>query len=402
MVHASAPPAAAHLPRHVREGAEVRQFDKIAEVQSDKATVDITSRFDGTIRKLHYGPGGLARVGAPLVDIEVEGEDATGSGGAAEHGVAAQIEAAPLQLAEEHRDSDTAAALALARLEPPPADDRHVKALPSVRKLAKELGISLAAVRPTGRQGQVTVEDLRGHAAAPAPPGTAAARTVPLTMFQKAMVRAMTESIRIPHFGFHDEIRMDRLLATRSELGTPGAGPKLTPLHFLIKALSRALLEFPQLNGHFDAAGERLTLLAAHNIGVAIDTGHGLAVPVLKDVQRLSVAQIAQELHRLADLARLNRLPPGDLAGATITISNIGTIGGTTASPIIPSPQLAIVALGKAQRVPRFDDAGRVLPVTLMPVSWAADHRVVDGATIARFSQRWKQLIEAPAALLLP
>jgi 2-oxoisovalerate dehydrogenase E2 component (dihydrolipoyl transacylase) len=194
---------------------------------------------------------------------------------------------------------------------------------------------------------------------------------------------------------------MDRLMAVRVELNTAGKHIKLTPLPFIVKALSMALVESPQLNGNFNPATNELTLFSHHNIGVAIDTPHGLAIPVIKDVAAMAVYDIARELNRLTELARTNKLPASDIKGATISISNIGTIGGTTASPIIPYPQLAIVALGRTQRVPRFDEKGAVVGVSLMPISWSADHRVVDGATIARFSQRWKQLIETPSQLLV-
>jgi len=380
----------------------VKQFDRIAEVQSDKANVEITSRYDGIVRRLHYGVGETARVGAPLVDIEVESDAPSGGKVVSEKEV--EIEENILeQAAEEFRDDvidstinstiDSQAALPF------------VKALPSVRKRAQELGISLSLIRATGKQGQITMDDLqsalKSTAQKTASSMTGLTKVVPLNVFQKAMVRSMTESIRIPHFGFNDEISIDRLLRIRAELNSARLEVKLTPLPFIVKALSMTLLEFPQLNAHFDAAGGQLILHTQHNIGMAVDTGHGLAVPVIKNVASKTVYQIAADIARLTELARTNKLPPSDLQGATLTVSNIGTIGGTTASPIIPHPQLVIVALGRALRQPRYDTNGGITPVTLMPVSWAADHRVVDGATIARFSQSWKQLIESPSRLLM-
>lgn len=368
----------------------MKQFEKIAEVQSDKANVEITSRYDGVIKKLHYGVGEVARVGAPLVDIEVEGEEAE----AASHGVTATNTGEQLvQAAEEYRDEVVTTSVS--------NDPVSVKALPSVRKKAKELGINLASVTASGKQGQVTMEDLLSTSKAPSKSPNSSTVTVPLNVFQKAMVRSMTESIKIPHFGFHDEIAIDRLQSVRSELNMARADKdKLTPLPFIIKAMSMALNDYPQLNAHFNSEKGHLTLYPEHNIGVAVDTGHGLAVPVIKNVAAKTVTQIAKELNRLTELSRANKLSQADLSGATLTISNIGTIGGTTASPIIPHPQLAIVALGRAQKAPRFDALGKVVPVSLMPVSWSADHRVVDGATIARFSQRWRQLLENPSLLL--
>lgn len=212
----------------------------------------------------------------------------------------------------------------------------------------------------------------------------------------------MTQSMSIPHFGYSDEMAMDRLLQLRSELVQhfQSLGIKLTPLPLLIKSLSMALKEFPTMNAWYQG-GDSITVNPFHNIGVAIDTPHGLSVPVVKNVQSKSLEAVARELTVLTEKARQNRLAPQDYSDATITLSNIGTIGGTTASPIIPYPTLAIVALGRTQRLPRFDQEGKVVGVNLMPVSWAADHRVVDGATIARFNQHWKAILQSPSTILL-
>lgn len=368
----------------------MKQFDKIAEVQSDKANVEITSRFDGVIKKLHYDVGSTAKVGSALVDIDVEGE--------AVDNVASED---PLQLSEELRDDIITST---SEVHESSKDITHgsadFKALPSVRRRAKEMGIDLSQIKPTGKFNQITLADLEGHGSTKNPTENSS-RIVPLSMFQKAMIKSMNESIKIPHFGFNDEIAMDRLMTVRAELNLNSATVKLTPLPFLVRALSMALAEFPQLNGNFNPTTNELTLFSHHNIGVAVDTPHGLAVPVIKDVARKSVYDVAKELNSLTELARSNKLPSSDIKGATMSISNIGTIGGTTASPIIPFPQLAIVALGRTHRVPRFDANGVVTGVSLMPISWSADHRVVDGATIAKFSQRWKQLVESPSKLLV-
>ncbi len=366
---------------YVQPGSTVKQFDRIAEVQSDKATVEITSRFDGTISKLHYKAGEDANVGSPLVDIEVLGEEKekhdnkeinTSSDATETIEGNAKVNAISNIVSQDSNVNLNAGTY---------------KVLPSVRKRAKELGVDLSKVTPTGRFGQITLEDLN----------VPMAGTIPLTPFQKAMTKAMNLSLSIPHFGYHDEIAMDRLMRVREELQEK---TKLTLLPFILKALSLALQDFPQLNCHFDSENEKVIQYTDHNIGVAIDTDHGLAVPVIHGVQNMSVFQVASELTRLTQLARANKLPPASLKGASITVSNIGTIGGTTASPIIPHPQVAIVALGRAQCVPRFVNDGSIQAVTLMPVSWSADHRIIDGATIARFSQRWKQIIESPSLIL--
>lgn len=396
------------LCRYVGEGSRVAQFEKIAEVQSDKATVEITSRYDGVVKKVYYGKGDTARVGSPLVDIDTEDAEATTPEPAAE--------TTPAQQSEGHKLAGTETIAQLRQPSTVPPNGANVKAMPSTRHLARINGVDLTQVRGTGRSGQITKEDVVAFmgqqtgstgAASPPPPRDLAEFTeVPLNVFQRAMQKSMQAALSIPHFGFHDEIGLQSLEALRQGLKAAAEarhGVNLTLMAFFIKALSLALSEFPILNAHFDAAGQRLKHYTWHNVSVAVDTEHGLVVPVIKAVQRLSVLDVARELTRLGEAARANRLAQTDLAGGTITLSNIGTIGGTTASPVIVAPQVCIVALGRSQWLPRFanDREGAVVGKLVMPVSWSADHRVIDGATVARFSQRWRRLLEEPSALLL-
>lgn len=407
---------------HVQEGTPVRQFDRIAEVQSDKATVEITSRYDGIVRKVHYAKGATARVGQPLVDIEVEGDESgdTGTGEAAsgnvpKEGVSTVTERQTTTKTNVISSTDPVRTSSASSDIVPSSG---VKAMPGVRHLAKSRGIDIATVRGTGAQGQVTREDILKYAsvgaAARVAPGprlsSSAARAdqrfelIPLSAFQKAMVKSMQASLAIPHFGYHDELLVDQILSLRSSLLAAverDYGVRLTPMAFYLKALSLALTEHPQLNAHYEPTTGAVRRYASHNFCLAVDTEHGLSVPVLHDVQSLSIIDIAREANRLAEAARANRLPSTDLTGGTITVSNIGSVGGTTASPVILSPQVAIVALGKAQRLPRFDEQQKIVGRTIMPISWSADHRIVDGATLARFTQKWKELVETPASSLL-
>ncbi len=230
------------------------------------------------------------------------------------------------------------------------------------------------------------------------------------------MVKTMTDSNAVPQFGYCDEIGMDALIALRDSLKkhppptlggahSPGAagkdGVKISYLPFIIKATSMALRQFPQLNAHVNAGCTEVTYKASHNIGLAMDTARGLLVPNIKDVQSKSVWQIASDLNRLQQLGKAGMIGRGDLSGGTFTLSNIGTIGGTYAKPLVVVPEIVIGALGKIQTLPRFNSAGAVVPHNLMVVSWSADHRVVDGATCARFSNLWKHYIEHPTAMLL-
>jgi 2-oxoisovalerate dehydrogenase E2 component (dihydrolipoyl transacylase) len=215
----------------------------------------------------------------------------------------------------------------------------------------------------------------------------------------------------VPHFGYCDEVSMDQLVEARAALKglAESKGLKFSFLPFIVKATSLALSEFPSLNAHShpDPAGpagsvSEVTWKGNHNIGLAMDTPRGLIVPNIKSVQERSLLDIASELGRLQSLAAAGKLGEADLSDGTFTLSNIGAIGGTYASPVLFMPQVAIGALGKIQRVPKFSGpkSDIVVPAQIMTVSWAADHRVVDGATMARFSNAWKGYLESPLQML--
>jgi len=178
-------------------------------------------------------------------------------------------------------------------------------------------------------------------------------------------------------------------------------GIKLSFMPFFIKAASMALTQYPVLNSSVDEACENITYKASHNIGLAMDTNQGLIVPNIKHVQSLSVLDIAQELARLLEAGNKGTLGSKDLTGGTFTLSNIGSIGGTYAKPVIMSPQVAIGAIGRIQVLPRFDHDSNVVKANIMQVSWSADHRVIDGATMARFSNLWKSYLENPSLMIL-
>jgi 2-oxoisovalerate dehydrogenase E2 component (dihydrolipoyl transacylase) len=246
------------------------------------------------------------------------------------------------------------------------------------------------------------------------------------------MVKSMRTSLTIPHFGYSDEVVLDQCTHLRSSLNKilkSKAGPsktaeegltKISYMPIFMKSFSIALQQFPVLNAqliHADSPTPQLVYKAHHNIGIAMDTPAGLVVPNIKHVESKSIFELGLELLRLQDLASRGAIPPEDFRGATITVSNIGNIGGRVLSPVIPPDTLCIVALGKAQKLPRFvpikrNDEGdyHVTSVTgeqhtlaaqqIMTVSFSADHRVVDGATVARFSTVWKRLLENPEAML--
>ena len=213
---------------------------------------------------------------------------------------------------------------------------------------------------------------------------------------------------------------MDELMALRDSLKAPVQtkyGIKLSFMPFFIKVLqtvifhcdahpvpqaaSLALLEFPVLNSSVNSDATTITYHASHNISIAMDTPQGLLVPNIKAVQSKTVLDIARDLNRLQELGKANKLGNEELSGGTFSLSNIGTVGGTYAKPVLVVPQVAIGALGKTQKLPRFDANDKVVPVHIMNVSWSADHRVIDGVTMARYSNLWKSFLEDPATMVL-
>jgi len=353
----------------VKPGDTVAQFDNICEVQSDKASVTITSKYDGVVTKLYYEVDDIAQTGDPLIDVEV-------AGGGAETG-----EATVTTEATEDLDLDNTAR-------------RNVKVLatPAVRRIAMEHGISLADVTGSGKEGRVLKEDILAFleggrsrvetppppppppvftppVAAPSPPAGPAvvppARPAPVFLGQdktepagpivKAMTKSMMEALKIPHFGYKDEIDMSQLVNLRKDLKAAclERGVKLSYMPFIVKACSMALLHFPILNSSYNVEAGTITYKASHNIGLAMDTPMGLLVPNIKSVQQLSVFDIALELSRLQSLGVAGKLSTKDLSGGTFSLSNIGSIGGTYAKPVILPPEVAIGALGKIYTVPR-------------------------------------------------
>jgi len=404
---------------YVKVGDHVNQFDSICEVQSDKASVTITSRYDGIIKKLYYEVDETGFVGKPLVDIEIRGEESAGS----------QV--------DQVQDQDAAPGSNEGSFSFPQKSDK-VLTTPAVRRIATENNIRLSDVTGSGRDGRVLKEDviryMEAAAAAPSKPSASLPKPVaavkpqesklpstPLLSvqkasmpvfkdrveaikgFQKAMVKTMTAALRIPHFGYADELDISELVRFREAVKEwcLQKGVKISFMPFFIKAASMALIQFPILNASVDEKCENITYKAMHNIGVAMDTPQGLVVPNIKHVQSRTVVEIAVELNRLIDLGLKGQLGTSDISNGTFTLSNIGTVGGTYLKPVILPPEVAIGAIGKIQIFPRFDKDGKIIKAHVIQASWSADHRVIDGATMARFATLWKSYLENPSSMLL-
>ena len=424
----------------VRAGDEVKEFDNICEVQSDKATVEITSRYSGRVTKVNYEVGDIVPVGQALVEIEVEdggsAAPAPASGAGEEPAAAAKEASAPA--AAPPTEPVSAAGRPPARRGGPHGGADKVLTTPAVRRIAREHGIDLSGVAGSGQKGRILKEDVLAVAAsgaAPFPaetlveaappafealaPAAAAAAADPFARYrevagttqpcrglQRLMVKSMEASLSVPHMGYADEVGMDALFEARSALKAEFElrGVRLSYMPFLIKAASLALLEQPVLNSSLSADGSSIEYHAHHHIGVAMDTPRGLAVPSIKHVEGKGLLRIAEELNALQARAAAGQLAEEDLSGTTFSLSNIGSIGGTYCAPLIVPPQVAIGALGRLRRVPRFAEAAgggeTVVPARVMAVSWSGDHRVVDGAAVARFSNAFKGYAEAPLRML--
>ncbi|KAI5415729.1 lipoamide acyltransferase component of branched-chain alpha-keto acid dehydrogenase complex, mitochondrial [Lathyrus oleraceus] len=422
---------------YVQEGDFVEDFQPLCEVQSDKATIEITSRYKGKVCNVLHVPGDIVKVGATLLKILID-EPACSSMnlGASENANSSDSDSD--QISADESAFNTGALVDSENVKQLSSDNGKGKqagvlSTPAVRSLAKEHGIDINDVCGSGKDGRVLKEDVlnfavnKGITKTPsavlhadfveqlhgAEERSCDARTkydrpsedtiLPLRGFQRAMIKSMSLAAKVPHFHYVDEIICDALveLKTSFQKNNPYPDVKHTFLPMLIKSLSMALIKYPSVNSCFKEDAFEVILKGSHNIGIAMATPHGLVVPNIKNVQSLSILEITKELARLQQLASDNKLTSEDISGGTITLSNIGAIGGKFGSPLLNLPEVSIIAIGRIQKLPRFTEDGNVYPASLMTVNIGADHRVLDGATVARFCNEWKKLIENPELLML-
>ncbi|MEO2265844.1 dihydrolipoyllysine-residue acetyltransferase [Pseudoalteromonas sp. YIC-656] len=395
----------------VTEGDDIKEDQPVCDVMTDKALVQIPAKYDGKVMKLYYQKGDIAKVHSPLFQMEIAGS-----------GVGATAGATASASSDNATESQSTAPATTANANKPssePVAQGKALASPAVRRRARELDIDISTVPGSGKNGRVFKEDIEkfvsskdsAQSAAPAntsvaqpAPVSGGTRVEPIKGMKAAMAKQMVASVStIPHFTYSDEIDLTDLIALRGSMKEQykQQGVKLTMMPFFIKALSLAIKEFPVLNSQVNEDCTELTYFDDHNIGMAVDSKLGLLVPNVKQVQNKSIVEVANEVSRLTDSAREGRVSPADLKSGTISISNIGAIGGTTATPIINKPEVAIVALGKVQQLPRFNAKGEVEARAIMQVSWSGDHRVIDGGTIARFNNLWKDYLEQPTKMLM-
>ncbi|WP_261304888.1 dihydrolipoamide acetyltransferase family protein [Paenibacillus andongensis] len=411
----------------VKAGDTVTDETILMEVQNDKAVVEVPCPVEGKVVSVAVKEGQICNIGELVMTIEVTGElpaesmhhksDSHAAPAATAVAVAPAPAAAPAAAAPAPSSVPSAGA------------GREVLATPSVRKLAREQGITLAEVTPTGKHGRVTREDVLGFngaaAAAPAAVEPAASSVaaggttpaaaqqvvtgdrveerVPFKGIRKVIANAMVKSVyTAPHVTLMDEIDVSALVALR-ERTKPLAekkGVKLTYLPFIVKALVAACRQFPALNAMIDEEKQEIVYKKYYNIGIATDTDNGLLVPVIHDADRKNIWSIASSIKDLAVRGREGKLAPNEMKGGTISITNIGSVGGMFFTPVINFPEVAILGAGRITEKPVVKN-GQIVAASVMALSLSFDHRIVDGATAQSFLNYIKQLLADPELLVL-
>ncbi|MHA3793873.1 dihydrolipoamide acetyltransferase family protein [Sphingomonas sp. YL-JM2C] len=405
---------------HVAPGDMVEEDAPLADLMTDKATVEMTAPVAGKVMKIAGEVGEQIAIGSILAVFEVEGDGA--------------VEAEPAQVVKPEPSSSPLSSregpgVGGERSEPAPIEagekpsavpteptpspslagrgERKVLASPAVRHRAKDLGIDLADVK-AAEDGRVRHADLDAFLAYNAgggyrPAGRARAdEQVRVIGLRRRIAENMAASKRaIPHFTYVEEIDVTKLEELRADLNaTRGAKPKLTMLPLLITAICRTLPDFPMINARYDDEAGIVTRSGAVHLGMATQTDAGLMVPVIRDAQDRNIWQLASEIVRLAEAARSGKATSGELSGSTLTITSLGPLGGIATTPVINRPEVAIIGPNKVVERPVFRD-GQVVAAKLMNLSISCDHRVVDGWDAASFVQALKRLIETPALLFV-
>ncbi|MBG9989205.1 2-oxo acid dehydrogenase subunit E2 [Aerococcaceae bacterium DSM 111176] len=410
----------------VAEGDEVEEDQVIVEIQNDKAVEELPTPYAGKIVKIHHGEGDVLTVGEPLVDIDAPAYQ--GEGPAAP---AAEETAAPAAAASAEPGAATGAAGA-----DNPAG--RVLAMPSVRKLARDKGIDITQVTPSGQGGRVTADDVNAFdpnattapaaaAAAPAateaatqePAAKAAAQPIaaakpiptgerqtrePMTGMRKAISKAMvTSAYTAPHVTHFDEIEVTALWNHRKKFKDIAAerDTKLTFLPYVVKALVAAAKKYPIINASYDETTQEIVYKNYYNVGIATDTERGLYVPNIKDANSKSMFDIADSITSLAGDAHEGKLSASDMQDGTITISNIGSAGGKWFTPIINFPEAVILGFGSIVQQPVVDENGELAVGRVVKLSLSYDHRLIDGATAQNAMNEVKKYLANPELLLM-
>ncbi|RXH53505.1 2-oxo acid dehydrogenase subunit E2 [Kurthia gibsonii] len=408
----------------VKPGQEVKEDDILAEVQNDKAVVEIPSPVDGTILEVLVEEGTLTTVGTVLLKIDAPGyEDLQLKG---HHDEEEEEEETPAKEEAPVKEETVENSKAPEIVEPSNTSKRVI-ALPSVRKFAREQGVDISVVEGTGKNGRVTKEDILNHGKQPAETAVASENTEETTQapevastpvnlegefpetrekmsgIRRAIAKAMVNSKHTaPHVTLMDEVDVTNLVAHRKKFKNIAAeeGIKLTYLPYVVKALVSTLRKFKEFNRSLDDATNEIIQKHYYNIGIAADTERGLLVPVIKHADRKSVFAISDEINTLAEKARDGKLAPNEMQGASCSISNIGSAGGQWFTPVINHPEVAILGIGRIAEKPVIKN-GEIVAAPVLALSLSFDHRMIDGATAQNAMNHLKRLLSEPELLLM-
>ena len=385
----------------VKPGDTVAAEQALISLETDKATIDVPAPFAGTVKEVKVKVGDKVSEGALIVTIEAS----AGTGPAVPAAAPVPPAATPAAPAPAAQPAPVAAPIAATTVT---ASGSGAHASPSIRRFARELGVNLPQVKGSGEKGRVTKDDVQNFVKQTLTGGTTpggglpgllpwpdvdfaqfgAIETKPLSRIKKISGANLHRNwVMIPHVTQFEETDISELEAFRKELGAEYAKQdiKITLLAFMLKACAITLKHFPDFNASLDASGENLIVKKYIHIGVAVDTPEGLMVPVIRDVDRKGIVQLAQELGEVSARARDKKITAADMQGGCFTISSLGGIGGTYFTPIINAPEVAILGVSRSSMKPVWKD-GEFVPRLMLPLSLTYDHRVIDGAAGARFA----------------
>ena len=399
-------------------GDHLAEDQTVIELETDKAVIEVPSSIDGTVTEILVQQGDTIAVGQPILEVEAAeasaGEETSPAVEEAPPAPAPAEESAPAPMPREPAVAPVVEEAPLA----PAHTDGPVPAAPSTRRLAREIGVDIAQVQGSGPGGRISIDDVKAHskklhaargaapaAAAPLPDFSqwGAVERQPMTKVREITAERLAQAwATIPQVTQFDKADITSLEKWRAEYGkkAEAVGGKLTPTAILIKVLGIALKVFPQFNASIDIAQREVVYKRYFHIGIAVDTPHGLLVPVVRDVEQKNIIELAVELSELAQKTRERKIGPADMQGGSMTISNVGTMGGTAFTPIVNPPEVAILGVARSQVEPTYID-GQLQPRTFLPLSLSYDHRLIDGADGARFLRWICTALEDPFIALL-
>lgn len=406
----------------VSEGDKIEEDDSLVEIANDKAVVEMPSPVSGTVEKIHVAEGEVTTVGTTIVTID-DGSESTSGDDVEEE--SEEKEEVKEESKDEHKDSKETESKEEVKSEDDSkeTDKRFVKAMPSVRKFARDNDVDITEVDGTGKHGRITKSDVEAFMSGDSKPATEAeegsseeTQSTPsaerpegretrekMSSIRRTIAKAMVESKKTsPHVTNIDEVIVDNLYDHRKRFKAYAEeqGTKLTYLPYVVKALVSALKKYPELNTSVDSETDEIIQKHYYDIGIAADTDRGLVVPVVRDANTKSIFEIADDIIELATKARDGKLKMEEMQGGSMSISNLGSEGGKWFTPVINQPEVAILGIGRIEEQPVVVD-GEVVPAKVLAISISYDHRVIDGAVAQRALNHIKKLLNNPDLLLM-